>query len=398
MKKLLSILGAMTLIGTTSTSVIACDGGEKPTPPTPDTRTDLSGLSDNAEITLSSSTETVADFKTALINKLKEDLKFKKLSDTEVDITKSDSTEIQNSDIVDSTLVTKVKAKSTSTNFNGEKNINVTITINDTRTDISTKIAKSINLGQLDINTVQDFLTKLQISLARMTDLNSITISDYDVFKAESTIAIQDSDITAGNSLNIKITAKGSKFQGVVDNITINYIQQKDTRTDLSTIITNKELSIIGINPEVNPTSEIIKNKTKSKNLALDINAISVSSITSTSATIIGNGKYKGNVIVNYTIDKTKKDLSMITKLTGLNINADSSTKNFILWQKRKLANEFVDKQEIFDRWGINFYDNSGNNINDKMQKHGDLYCIIFIVEKNSKWIGQTSKLKFTLK
>ncbi|BET37640.1 lipoprotein [Spiroplasma ixodetis] len=40
MKKLLSILGAITLIGTTSTSVIACGGRNEPSP-TSDTRTDL---------------------------------------------------------------------------------------------------------------------------------------------------------------------------------------------------------------------------------------------------------------------------------------------------------------------------------------------------------------------
>lgn len=46
MKKLLSILGAMTLIGTASTSVVACEGWDKqsPTPPTPDTRTNLNTI------------------------------------------------------------------------------------------------------------------------------------------------------------------------------------------------------------------------------------------------------------------------------------------------------------------------------------------------------------------
>lgn len=226
MKKLLSILGAMTLIGTTSTSVVACGRGDKPSP-TPYTRIDLSGLSDNVQITLSSSTQTVADFKTALLIELKKESKFDKLSDTEVDITKSDSTQIQNSDIVDnSTFVTKVKTKSTSTNFTGEKNINVTIKITDTRTDISTKIPNDINLGQLSTNSVKAFLANLQAELVKISELNTITSSDYDIYKAGTTTGIQDSDISAGTSLNIKIVAKGNKFTGEKDNITVNYIQK----------------------------------------------------------------------------------------------------------------------------------------------------------------------------
>ncbi|MBP1528384.1 MAG: lipoprotein, partial [Spiroplasma ixodetis] len=41
MKKLLSMIGAMTLIGTTSTNVIACDGGNEPKP---ETITDLTSI------------------------------------------------------------------------------------------------------------------------------------------------------------------------------------------------------------------------------------------------------------------------------------------------------------------------------------------------------------------
>lgn len=101
LKKLLSILGAMTLIGTTSTSLVACDVGENPTPPTP-----------------------------------------------------------------------------------------------DTRTDIENEITSPIALGQLSANTKVGFLAKLQTALAQIPNLNTITPSDYDVYKAGTTTAIQDSDIT----------------------------------------------------------------------------------------------------------------------------------------------------------------------------------------------------------
>lgn len=43
MKKLLSMLGTITLIGTASTSVIACGKGDEPSP-NPDTRTDISAI------------------------------------------------------------------------------------------------------------------------------------------------------------------------------------------------------------------------------------------------------------------------------------------------------------------------------------------------------------------
>ncbi|KNE88005.1 hypothetical protein PSTG_18601, partial [Puccinia striiformis f. sp. tritici PST-78] len=109
--------------------------------------------------------------------------------------------------------------------------------------DISTKISNSIALGQLSANTKADFLAKLQTALVRITDLNTITTSDYDVYKAQTTTAIQDSDIIRGTSLNIKIVAKGSKFQGTADNITTNY-SQKDTRTNLSTLAATENVTI----------------------------------------------------------------------------------------------------------------------------------------------------------
>ncbi|MBP1527244.1 MAG: lipoprotein [Spiroplasma ixodetis] len=158
MKKLISILGAMTLIGTTSSSVIAC-GGDKPKPST--------------------------------------------ISPTP-----------------------------------------------DARTDIENKITSPIALGQLSENTKTDFLAKLQTALARIPNLNTITPNDYNVYKAGTgNVAIQDSDITAGTSLNIKIVAKGNKFKDNKDNITTKYTQ-KDTRINLRTIT-----QLTGLNITANSTA-----------------------------------------------------------------------------------------------------------------------------------------------
>lgn len=49
MKKLLSVIGAMTLIGTVSTSVVACDGGEEPSS-SPKEKIDLDSLPKNVTL------------------------------------------------------------------------------------------------------------------------------------------------------------------------------------------------------------------------------------------------------------------------------------------------------------------------------------------------------------
>ncbi|WP_210373045.1 hypothetical protein, partial [Borreliella garinii] len=103
---------------------------------------------------------------------------------------------------------------------------------------ISTKISNSIDLGQLSKNTKLNFLNKLQDKLKTMSGLTTITTSDYDVYKAGTTNEIQNSDIIAGNTLIIKITAKGSNFEGIKDNIVVNY-SQKITKIDISTKISN---------------------------------------------------------------------------------------------------------------------------------------------------------------
>lgn len=205
MKKLLSMLGAITLIGTTSTNVVAC-GGEKPSP------------------------------------------------------------------------------------------------ISDTKTDISNKITSPIALGQLDANTALDFLAKLQTALAKISDLSSIKTTDYDVFKSGTTTAIPDSDITAGNSLNIKIVAKGSKFEGTKDNIKVSYIQ-----IDFTTMIKIRNLGKIIIQKDIPDKDELLKaikdkNPSTTKFLTTDDFEFK-EPITSNNATIIGKNKYKGEVILSFAIN-----------------------------------------------------------------------------------------------
>lgn len=123
MKKLLSILGAITLIGTSTTSIVACDGGETPT--------------------------------------------------------------------------------------------------SDTKIDISNKITSPLDLGQLSADTASEFLVKLQAKLVTISGLSNIKTTDYDVYKAGTTTAIQDSDILTLKE--IKMVAKGNNFTGNKDNIVVRY-------------------------------------------------------------------------------------------------------------------------------------------------------------------------------
>ena len=192
----------------------------------------------------------------------------------------------------------------------------------DTKTDISNKITSSIVLGQLSTNTRADFLAKLQIALARITDLNTITTSDYDVYKAGTTTEIQDSDIIAGTSLNIKIVAKGDKFKGNKDNITTNYTQ-KDTRTDLKDVIKNTELGTINTLDRDVPISTMIKLAIKSKNINLsfiDDLLLNINDITATSAVVTSHesNKYFGTINVSFTSNKTLLNLKEVIKNTHL--------------------------------------------------------------------------------
>ncbi|BET39615.1 lipoprotein [Spiroplasma ixodetis] len=226
MKKLLSILGAMTLIWTASTSVIAC-GEEKPTPPSPDTRTDIENKITSPIALGQLSENTKTEFLAKLQTALTQIPNLNTITPSDYDVYKARTTiEIQDSDItVGNFLNIKIVAKGSK--FQGNKdNITANYTRKDTRTDIENKITSPIALGQLSENTKTEFLAKLQTALTQIPNLNTITPSDYDVYKARTTIEIQDSDITVGNFLNIKIVAKGSKFQGNKDNITTNYTEK----------------------------------------------------------------------------------------------------------------------------------------------------------------------------
>ncbi|WP_425382503.1 hypothetical protein [Spiroplasma endosymbiont of Melieria omissa] len=89
-----------------------------------------------------------------MISQLKLQSGFSNLEISYVDITKYDGSSLQESDIVEGILNTKVSAKENSQNFTGEKTINVNIEITDTRTDLNMVITEKelgiIYIGQLD--------------------------------------------------------------------------------------------------------------------------------------------------------------------------------------------------------------------------------------------------------
>ncbi|WJG71468.1 lipoprotein [Spiroplasma ixodetis] len=230
MKKLLSMLGAMLLTGTASASIIACGKGDEPKPepsPTPKQKIGISTKISNSIDLGQLSKNTKLNFLNKLQDKLKTMSGLTTITTSDYDVYKAGTTnEIQNSDIIaGNTLIIKITAKGS--NFEGIKdNIVVKYSQKITKIDISTKISNSIDLGQLSNNTKLNFLNKLQDKLKTMSGLTTITTSDYDVYKAGTTNEIQNSDIIAGNSLNIKITAKGSNFEGIKDNIVVNYSQK----------------------------------------------------------------------------------------------------------------------------------------------------------------------------
>lgn len=104
-------------------------------------------------------------------------------------------------------------------------------------TDISTKIIGSIDLGKLTENTVISFKNKLQEKLKTLPGLSKINASCYDVYLAETTTNIQDIDITKNTSLKVKIVTKGIKFIGIVDDLTVNYIQYRKINLKMITVI-----------------------------------------------------------------------------------------------------------------------------------------------------------------
>lgn len=114
----------------------------------PEQKTNLSSLSETASVTLKSDTKTVNVYKTALISEIKKQSGFEKLTEADLDITKSDGNVLSNGDIVQGILNTKVSAKQSSINFTGHQNIKVTITI----VQIELKdVVNDKNLGTINI-------------------------------------------------------------------------------------------------------------------------------------------------------------------------------------------------------------------------------------------------------
>lgn len=100
---------------------------------------------------------------------------------------------------------------------------NNSITPSTNHIDLTTTIPKSLVLGKLNNNSIKGFFEKFQTKLLSLTGLSSITNNDYDVYKAGTTTAIQDSDITNSNHIFVDINSKGNQFVGLAKNIYIHY-------------------------------------------------------------------------------------------------------------------------------------------------------------------------------
>ncbi|WP_338986034.1 hypothetical protein [Spiroplasma endosymbiont of Thecophora atra] len=185
MKKLLSSLAVVTLIGVTSISVVTCDGERI----APVRKTDLKYLKDNVNVIIIE--DSVNEFKLQLIDQLKKQSGFSNLEISDVDITKYDGSSLQESDIVQGILNTKVSAKENSQNFTGEKTINVNIEITDTRTDLNMIITEKklgiIYIGQLDKPNKSEIL---EIIKDKNIKALALTEDDFYIKKIINTTAI----------------------------------------------------------------------------------------------------------------------------------------------------------------------------------------------------------------
>lgn len=134
MKKLLSVIGAMTLIGTVSTSVVACDGGEEPSS-SPKEKIDLDSFPKNVTL-INIAIKDVNDFTTMFKQELSKTTNYEAITtDNNVVIKKNDNSSLEPEDIKTSSLTIKIIA-SQSTNFSGEKVISINLTVN--KKDLST--------------------------------------------------------------------------------------------------------------------------------------------------------------------------------------------------------------------------------------------------------------------
>lgn len=217
MKKLLTILGAITLIGTASTNIIAC--GDNSNPSTQ--KNDLNSLPTTTNVTIrSDSIDKVNDFKEVLINELKKQSGFSNLEISDVDITKSDGNTLTNNDIIQSTLNTKVKAKTSSQNFNGEKNINIIINIMKIKlSDVIT----NTNLGE--INIPNSIITNVDNSKINTLIWSYLKFNNIN-FNLK-TMGVKVDDVTIDKNIGfakVKSDSKIKYYTGIIKvNFTVNF-------------------------------------------------------------------------------------------------------------------------------------------------------------------------------
>ncbi|WJG69227.1 lipoprotein [Spiroplasma ixodetis] len=370
MKKLLSILSAITLIGTTSTNIIACGDGEKPTPPTPDTRTDLNTIIKTkslGKIVMTGSIPT----KEELLKSIKDN------NSSANSLTISDFNFKQGSPTSTNSIIIGQN------NYKGETTLTYT---KDTRTDLNT-IIKTKSLGKIvmtgSIPTKEELLKSIKDN---NSSANSLTISDFN-FKQGSP--------TSTNSIIIG----QNNYKGET---TLTYT--KDTRTDLNTIIKTKSLGKIVMTGSIPTKEELLKsikdNNSSANSLTISDFNFKQGSPTSTNSIIIGQNNYKGETTLTYTKD-TRTDLNTITQLTELDITADNTKKYNDLWTEILKAKEF--KNLTYNSYKTFMYKTNDlkdtADIKELNQEAGDIY-IILQVGKNEgiNCFGDTPRLKVTLK
>ncbi|WJG71336.1 lipoprotein [Spiroplasma ixodetis] len=288
MKKLLSMIGAITLIGTASTNIIACKEGEKPSPnPTPTNKTELKTI----------------------------------ITTTQLGLIVMNGNEPTNQELLDA--------------------------------------IKNNNAGARDL------------------PLSAFTIKD----SASSTTAT--------------IVGTGT-YKGEV---ILTY--EKDTRTDLKTIITTTQLGLIVMNGN-EPTNQELLDAIKNNNARardLPLSAFTIKdSASSTTATIVGTGTYKGEVILIYEKD-TRTDLKTIIQLTGLDLKADTTKKFSDLDQEIFKADQFLRK--FIDNLQITYYTskNFRTDITENVQRTGTFFIKIKLPKGKENLIfrGITDYIQITI-
>ena len=75
-------------------------------------------------------------------------------------------------------------------------------------------------------------------------------------------------------------------------------------KTSIGDVLTNTNLGTINTKGADVPTVQQLKNAIKKSNSAVDINSITIASITSTNAQVTGIGEYQGTTNVTFKINK----------------------------------------------------------------------------------------------